>query len=109
MESFVSNNEDKTENTGIQKLQSRCSPIRFCYVVQKFNNELKAAIREMGFGKLIEMRSVKIYRALVMSLVDNFDVDSSTISVYGKQFKFNSKLFEWVMGAEDGGEDCVND
>ena len=53
---------DLSNNSEIKLVQSRCSPIRFCNLVGNFNiNSLKAAVREMGFGGLLHIKSINMH------------------------------------------------
>lgn len=90
---------------GLKPIVIQCRPDLFKDVVSTFSDERKAAVEEMGFGLLLQLRCDQLQCALCGWLVDRFDPDVSSIEVHGKTFKLSPSDFENIMGVKDGGYD----
>ncbi|KAM5548716.1 hypothetical protein ABKV19_000233 [Rosa sericea] len=97
--------EVKHDFCGLKPIITQCRPDVFKDVVSTFSDERKAAVEEMGFGLLLQLRCDQLQCALCGWLVDRFDPDASSIEVHGKTFKLKPSDFENIMGVKDGGHD----
>ncbi|KAK9942669.1 hypothetical protein M0R45_008322 [Rubus argutus] len=60
---------------GLKPIVTQCRPDLFKDVVSTFSDERKAAVEEMGFGLLLQLRCDQLQGALCGWLVDRFDPD----------------------------------
>ena len=76
-----------------EMLLTRCSPWRFIRKLRQLNSvEHHRAIVEVGMGELIEIKGFKLCKKLILHVVDNFDVVTSSMKI-GEQVK--------IIGVED--------
>lgn len=94
-------NGDTFKCSGI--LLTRCSPQRFRDFVSRLSEDQIAAIKEMGFGTLVQLSCTRVRRDLCRSLINNFDTEACTIKLHGKTMKIDSSEFEQIMGVPEGG------
>ncbi|EXB22054.1 Sentrin-specific protease [Morus notabilis] len=88
-----------------QKLNVRCSPLRFGKMCAHLSGRRRALVKGMGFGGLLEMASVHICHKLIMWMLDNFKEEDCPLTICGKTFVLTMELFGEVMGLSDGGDD----
>lgn len=86
-----------------QILDTRCAPDRFSDLVQAFNVEKQRAIREIGFGNLLHLRTGRLRRQLCAWLVEQFVPDQHVLVLNNQHIKLNAKTFSDIMGVHDGG------
>ncbi|KAL9447959.1 hypothetical protein AB3S75_015437 [Citrus x aurantiifolia] len=106
----VSNYDAQTDTDGQlqtkmdkQILDTRCAPDRFSDLVQAFNVEKQRAIREIGFGNLLHLRTGRLRRQLCAWLVEQFVPDRHVLVLNNQHIKLNAKTFSDIMGVHDGG------
>lgn len=84
-------------------LLTGCSPQRFRDFVSRLSEDQIAAIKEMGFGTLVQLSCTRVRRDLCRSLINNFDTEACTIKLHGRTMKIDSSEFEQIMGVPEGG------
>lgn len=101
--------EERTEvadDSTTKDVMVRCSPKRYARTCHGLKDECKNVVKEMGFGKLLEISGVNISAAnWFLWMVENINVEDRTLSICGKTFILTSELFAAVIGVSDGGED----
>ncbi|TXG66553.1 hypothetical protein EZV62_007828 [Acer yangbiense] len=89
--------EDQTINT-------RCTPSRWCRIVNKLLEEQKEVVRGLGFGNLLAVNCRRLRLKICRWLVDNFDTKACAIDIHGRRFVINSSVFARVLGISDKGD-----
>ncbi|XP_034210631.1 uncharacterized protein LOC117623771 isoform X1 [Prunus dulcis] len=102
--------ESKTPSTNASnkcclKIGTRCSLKDIKDTINVLSDEKKAAIEEMGFVSLLEMKCGKLSHSMCRFLVDKLNPVESSIVLHGKTFKISVDDFVRIMGVKDGGEE----
>ncbi|KAK3229788.1 hypothetical protein Dsin_001669 [Dipteronia sinensis] len=87
-----------------QTINTRCTPSRWCRIVNKLSEEQKQAIRALGFGNLLALNCGRLRLKICRWLVDNFDTKACSIHIHGRRFVINSSIFARVFGISDQGD-----
>ncbi|KAK9951158.1 hypothetical protein M0R45_006616 [Rubus argutus] len=90
------------------KLVTRCSPGRLFNVIQGLTPEQKAAVKNMGFGSLLDLRCRTLRRSLCLWLLERFNTEQSSLEICGECIPLTPKDVELVMGLAASGKDVVN-
>jgi hypothetical protein len=89
-------------NGGGEKLIfTSCQPLDFCITVDSFTVVQKEAVRDMGFGWLLEIGYPKIRRSLCCYMVQHFDPEIPSVEMHGRKLKIDPVDFSYVMGLQD--------
>ena len=102
-DAYSDNNESKTIKADKFTLETRCAPDRFCSLVGNLSEDKKNAIRDIGFGSLLEIQCGRLRRQLCRWLVDQFKPECNIIELHGQNLKLCHRTFSDVMGVKDGG------
>ncbi|KAK9178372.1 hypothetical protein WN943_027562 [Citrus x changshan-huyou] len=102
-DAYSNNNESKTIKADKLTLETRCAPDRFCSFVGNLSEDKKNAIRDIGFGSLLEIQCGRLRRQLCRWLVDQFKPECNIIELHGQNLKLCHRTFSDVMGVKDGG------
>ncbi|BFG24411.1 hypothetical protein CerSpe_106850 [Prunus speciosa] len=94
-----------TSNKSCLKIATRCSPKDIQDTINILSDQKKAAIEEMGFVSLLEMKCGKQSRSMCRFLVDKLNPGESSIVLHGKTLKISVDDFVRIMGVKDGGEE----
>ncbi|KAL6272637.1 hypothetical protein ACE6H2_023329 [Prunus campanulata] len=94
-----------TSNKSCLKIATRCSPKDLNDIINVLSDEKKAAIQEMGFVSLLEMKCGKLSYSMCRFLVDKLNPSESSIVLHGKTLKISVNDFVRIMGVKDGGEE----
>ncbi|CAL9025114.1 unnamed protein product [Prunus brigantina] len=102
--------ESKTPSTNASnksclKIATQCSPKDIKDTINVLSDEKKAAIEEMGFVSLLEMKCGKLSHSMCRFLVDKLNLAKSSIVLHGKTLKISVDDFVGIMGVKDGGEE----
>ncbi|KAK3211839.1 hypothetical protein Dsin_016545 [Dipteronia sinensis] len=89
---------------GDQTISTRCTPSRWCRIVNKLSEEQKQAIRALGFGNLLALNCGRLRLKICRWLVDNFDTKACSIHIHGRRFVINSSIFARVLGISNQGD-----
>ncbi|KAK3204609.1 hypothetical protein Dsin_018655 [Dipteronia sinensis] len=89
---------------GDQTINTRCTPSRWCRIVNKLSEEQKQVIRALGFGNLLALNCGRLRLKICRWLVDNFDTKACSIHIHGRRFVINSSIFARVFGISDQGD-----
>ncbi|KAH9728077.1 hypothetical protein KPL70_008889 [Citrus sinensis] len=65
--------------------------------------DFKNAIRDIGFGSLLEIQCGRLRRQLCRWLVDQFKPECNITELHGQNLKLCHRTFSYVMGVKDGG------
>lgn len=83
---------------------SRCRVSAFTKVISTLSPDQQAAIREIGFGSMLELRCGRLRQDFCETLVQQCDTKRHCIVLHGREFCLNPTTFSIVMGIKDGGE-----
>ncbi|XP_021834492.1 uncharacterized protein LOC110774264 [Prunus avium] len=92
-------------NKSCLKIATRCNPKDVNDTINILSDEKKAAIQEMGFVSLLEMKCGKLSYSMCRFLVDKLNPSESSIVLHGKTLKISVNDFVRIMGVKDGGEE----
>ncbi|CAL5337764.1 unnamed protein product [Camellia sinensis] len=67
-------------------------------LVNRFNEAQKQAVIDIGFAGLLGMKCTRIDHDLCAWLVQNFDPDSSSLNVHGRQLRLTCKAVNVLLG-----------
>ena len=79
-------------------LQTRCSPERVIRVIENLEPKQKAAIEEIGFGSLLQLRCRKIDHGLCLWLINSFNPNTYMLQLYNTCIKLSPIDVEFIMG-----------
>ena len=96
--------EQKIEDKHSQCNLSRCRVSAFSKVISTLSPDQQAAIREIGFGSMLELRCGRLRQDFCETLVQQCDTKRHCIVLHGREFCLNPTTFSIVMGIKDGGE-----
>ena len=82
-DAYSDNNESKIIKANKLTLETRCAPDRFCSLVGNLSEDNKNAIRDIGFGSLLEIQCGRLRRQLCRWLVDQFKPECNIIELHG--------------------------
>ncbi|CAL5360839.1 unnamed protein product [Camellia sinensis] len=92
----------KSEKT---RKQVRISLKSIIDLVNRFNEAQKQTTIEIGFGGLLGMKCTRIDHDFCKWLVQNFDSDTSSLNVYGRQLRLTYKAVNVLLGIRSEGND----
>ena len=84
-------------------LQTRCSLERVIRVIEELHLKQKAAIEEIGFGSLLQLRCRKIDHGLRLWLVNSFNPNTYMLELYNTCIKLSTIDVEFIMGLKARG------
>ncbi|XP_010528520.1 PREDICTED: uncharacterized protein LOC104805598 [Tarenaya hassleriana] len=90
------------------KLVTRCSPGRLLNVIQRLTSEQKEAVKNMGFGGLLDLRCRTLRRSLCLWLLERFDTRKCCLKICGHCIPLHPKDVEHVMGLASDGKEVIN-
>ena len=67
-------------------------------VIEELEPKQKAAIGEIGFGSLLQLRCRKIDHGLCLCLINNFNPNTYMLELYNTCIKLSSIDVEFIMG-----------
>lgn len=94
----------KIEDKHSQCNLSRCRVSAFTKVISTLSPDQQAAIREIGFGSMLELRCDRLRQDFCETLVQQSDTKRHCIVLHSREFCLNPTTFSIVMGIKDGGE-----
>lgn len=74
-------------------------------LVNRFNEAQKQVVIDIGFAGLLGMKCTRIDHDLCAWLVQNFDLDSSSLNVHGRQLRLTCKAVNVLLGIRCDGND----
>ncbi|CAL5387332.1 unnamed protein product [Camellia sinensis] len=74
-------------------------------LVNRFNEAQKQVVIDIGFAGLLGMKCTCIDHDLCAWLVQNFDPDSSSLNVHGRQLRLTCKAVNVLLGIRCEGDD----
>ncbi|EPS61547.1 hypothetical protein M569_13248, partial [Genlisea aurea] len=90
------------------KLVTRCSPGRLLNLLQRLTADQKAAVKNMGFGSILNLRCRTLRRSLCLFLLEKFNTVRRTLELCGERIPLTPRDVELVMGLSCSGKDVVN-
>lgn len=72
-------------------------------VIDTLNDDQLSAVREIGFGSLLNIQSLDLDLEVVSWLVDNFNFEENTLDVHGCSVKVTAEDVEHVIGLASKG------
>ncbi|CAA0843104.1 Unknown protein [Striga hermonthica] len=90
------------------KLVTRCSPGRLLNVLQRLTPDQKDAVKNMGFGSILNLRCRTLRRSLCLWLLDKFNTVRRSLEICGERIPLTPRDVELVMGLASSGKDVVN-
>ncbi|CAL5424782.1 unnamed protein product [Camellia sinensis] len=87
------------------KRQLRISLKSIVELVNRFNEAQKQEVIDIGFGGLLGMKCTRIDHDLCTWLVQNFDPNSSSLNVHGRQLRLTCKAVNVLLGIRCEGND----
>ncbi|KAK3213378.1 hypothetical protein Dsin_018084 [Dipteronia sinensis] len=87
-----------------ETISIRCTPSRWCRIVNKLSEEQKEEVRALGFGNLFSLNCGRLRLKICRWLVENFDSKACAIHIHGRRFVINSSVFAGVLGISDHGD-----
>ncbi|KAL6186359.1 hypothetical protein ACLB2K_042479 [Fragaria x ananassa] len=97
-------------SVGISKeyLQTRSRPYEFCKTVEDLTPEKVAAVKEIGWGHLLDLRIRILYGPIWNMVYRAINTNNRTVEICGAIFQVDNGQFTRVMGIADGRAE-VND
>ncbi|XP_076946320.1 uncharacterized protein LOC143617738 [Bidens hawaiensis] len=89
-------------------LVTRCSPGRLVNVMKRFTPEQKEAVKDIGFGSLLDLKCRTLRRSLCLWLLERFNTIRRSLEICGKRIPLSPRDVELVMGLPATGRDVVN-
>ena len=86
-------------------LYTRCAPNRVHLMALNLNERQRFVIREMGFGGILDLRSIQLDRDFCKWLVDHFDHNSCALDICGRRLPISTKDVEFILGIKSSGVD----
>ncbi|KAK9993974.1 hypothetical protein SO802_023677 [Lithocarpus litseifolius] len=86
-------------------LYTRCAPNRVRLMALNLNESQRFVIREMGFGSMLDLRSIQLDRDFCKWLVDHFDHNSCALDICGRRLPISTKDVEFILGIKSSGVD----
>ncbi|KAF3954587.1 hypothetical protein CMV_020086 [Castanea mollissima] len=86
-------------------LYTRCAPNRVHLMVSNLNERQRFVIREMGFGSMLDLRSIQLNRDFCKWLVEHFDHNSCALDICGRRLPISTKDVEFILGVKSSGVD----
>ncbi|KAL4637876.1 hypothetical protein ACB092_03G109300 [Castanea dentata] len=81
-------------------LYTRCAPNRVHLMVSNLNERQRFVLREMGFGSMLDLRSIQLNRDFCKWLVDHFDHNSCALDICGRRLPISTKDVEFILGVK---------
>ena len=78
-------------------------------MVDWISDEQRQAVREFGFGSILNVKGVEVDEEMLKWLVDNFDVDRRTLNVHGYCLQVTAEDVECVLGLSSRGKDIESE
>ena len=73
--------------------------------IEKFSDEQKNGVENIGFGGLLSLKCKILRRDLCEWVVEHFDPNSCVLNIHGKSLKFSPEDVESILGLRYGGID----
>ncbi|XP_076940624.1 uncharacterized protein LOC143609873 [Bidens hawaiensis] len=89
-------------------LVTRCSPGRLVNVMKRFTPEQREAVKEIGFGSLLDLKCRTLRRSLCLWLLERFNTIRRSLEICGKRIPLSPRDVELVMGLPATGREVVN-
>ena len=86
-------------------LYTRCAPNRVHLMALNLNEKQRFVIREMGFGSILDLRSIQLDRDFCKWLVDHFDHNSCALDICGRRLPISTEDVEFILGIKSSGVD----
>uniref|UniRef100_A0A7N0TDA0 Uncharacterized protein n=1 Tax=Kalanchoe fedtschenkoi TaxID=63787 RepID=A0A7N0TDA0_KALFE len=84
--------------------KSRCTPYRLYHSLSQISEKHKEAIRNLGFGKILDLNMFEIPSRFGEWLVDAFDPQSCTLRTQSGAFKIRTHDIHQITGIPVGGQ-----
>lgn len=100
----------KTEDIGKRYplLNLRTSPKPLYEAIQRLSQEQKQCIEDMGFGRLLSMKTDGVPGKMAFAILDNFDTDAMQIKFGEKTIQVNEQSIHDILGLPMGEVDFLN-
>lgn len=85
-------------------ISSRTTPAQLLQVIKKLNKDQVQAVKDIGFGSLLEMKINMIPARLGHYVVDNFDDNELTINTENSEIKVTAEMISELLGIPSGGK-----
>ncbi|KAL4606259.1 hypothetical protein ACB092_09G089200 [Castanea dentata] len=86
-------------------LYTRCAPNHVHLTVSNLNERQRFVLREMGFGSMLDLRSIQLNRDFCKWLVDHLDHNSCALDICGRRLPISTKDVEFILGVKSSGVD----
>ncbi|KAL9992574.1 hypothetical protein Hdeb2414_s1156g00986541 [Helianthus debilis subsp. tardiflorus] len=85
-------------------IRTRSAPLQFYKCVRALTEQQRAAVREMGFGRMLTFSVDGLPAKLGYFVVDNFNPDKMLICTPAGDIKVNRKVIHKLLGIPTGGQ-----
>ena len=85
-----------------ERIHQRNPPTNLFRVISQLSNEQKQALREIGFGDLIDYKILDVPTRLAYWLLDRFDEETCSLDVNGKKIEITREVVRDVLGVPMG-------
>ncbi|GJX04119.1 hypothetical protein Tco_0190035 [Tanacetum coccineum] len=86
----------------VNRVHSRIPPNNLFWVMTQLSAREKQAVRDIGFGKLIDFKIKDIPTRLAYWLLDHFDEEACCLNINGKEIEITRELVRDVLGVPLG-------
>lgn len=91
-----------TDKVPSERIHQRNPPKNLFQVISQLSNTQKQALREIGFGNLIEYKIKDVPTRLAYWLLDKFDEETCSLDVNGKRIEITREVVRDVLGVPMG-------